>query len=85
MPFQKDSSIDTALWRYQTLLNSVVTVEQYVNLGQVKYMKINRIGPNAHVWIWYDLNKSKDKEPDVVLEGDAAVQFYTDMDTVFAN
>jgi hypothetical protein len=88
MPFQPDSSIDTALWRYQTTNSQgSVTSEIYVNLGYVKFMKTTRTPPPVvggqvpTVAIWYYGNYNVN--PDITLEGPAAVAFLADMDTIF--
>jgi hypothetical protein len=87
--FQPESSVDTALWRYQELdsLGRVIN-ETYVNLGQVKYMKTVRVnapvvgGQTNQVSLWFEA-KTQDQNPDIVLTGPAATQFLADMDAVF--
>lgn len=87
--FQSESAVDTAFWRYQDLdSQGRVVSENYVNLGQVKYMQTVRVnapivgGQTDQVSIWYE-TKTKDTNPDQILSGAAATRFLADMDSVF--
>lgn len=90
MPFQPQSSIDTAIWRFQTKnQQNQVTSEIYVNLGLVRYMKTTRVnapvigGQTNMVSIWYYGNVAS-QDPEVVLNGAAADAFLADLDTLFS-
>jgi hypothetical protein len=90
MPFQPDSAIDTALWRWQfTNAQSQVISEVYINLGFIKFIKTTRTNPpvvggqTPTVSIWY-YGSATDKNPDVTLDGNAAIAFLADLDAIWA-
>jgi hypothetical protein len=97
MPFQPLGSINTALWRYQSFDPiSGFTTENYINLIEMKKMKIYRdaagfsgsppvanVGPNPKVWLWFDTDRVDTRDADLTLSGLEAIAFIADLDAIY--
>ena len=94
MPFQPLGSINTALWRYQSMdsITGFVT-ENYINLSSMSKMKVYRdaqagsppiVGPNPKVWIWFNKPDRVDsRDADLTLSGVEAAAFILDLDLLY--
>lgn len=88
--FQPDAALHTAFWRYQEKdFLSRVTHETFVNFGDVKWFKTNRVvtpsvgGAQNQVLLWYN-PKEQNTDPDQKLVGPPATALLTALDSIWA-